>query len=87
MSGLLSQVGSKYREELKKNLCIFGKSRGNNSGKRELVQNLHRFNTCVYVGQLVQKMHGLGDFWDWDDENEWDGKGKKVMLKCVCGIY
>ena len=63
MSGLLSQVGSKYREELKKNLCIFGKSRGNNSGKRELVQNLHRFNTCVYVEQLVQKMHRLGDFW------------------------
>ena len=87
MSGLLSQVGSKYREELKKNLCIFGKSRGNNSGKRELVQNLHRFNTCVYVEQLVQKMHGLGDFWDWDDENEWDGKGKRVMLKCGCGIY
>ena len=51
------------------------------------MQNLHRFNMYVYVGQLVQKMHGLGDFWDWDDENEWDGKGKKVMLKCVCGIY
>ena len=60
---------------------------GNNIGKRELVQKLHRFNMYVYVGQLVQKMHGLGDFWDWDDENEWDGKGKKVMLKCVCGIY
>ena len=38
-------------------------------------------------GELVQKLHGLGDFWDWDDENEWDGKGKKVMLKCGCGIY
>lgn len=87
MSGLLSQVGSKYREELKKNLCIFGKSWGNNSVKRELVQKLHRLNICVYVGQRVQKMHGLGDFWDWDDENEWDGKGKKVMLKCGCGIY
>ena len=87
MSGLLSQVGSKYREELKKNLCIFGKSRGNNSGKRELVQNLHRFNTCVYVEQLVQKVHRLGDFWDWDDENEWDGKGKRVMLKCGSLIY
>ena len=48
-----------------------GKVWGNNIGKRE----------------LVQKMHGLGDFWDWDDENEWDGKGKKVMLKCECGIY
>ena len=55
--------------------------------KLELVQKLHRFNICVYVGQLVQKMHGLDDFWDWDDENEWDGKGKKVMLKCGCGIY
>ena len=87
MSGLLSQVGSKYREELKKNLCIFGKSRGNNSGKRELVQNLHRFNTCVYVEQLVQKVHRLGDFLGWDGENEWDGKGKRVMLKCGCGIY
>lgn len=64
-----------------------GKVWGNNIGKRELVQNLHRFNMYVYVGQLVQKMHGLGDFWDWDDENEWDGKGKKVMLKCGCGIY
>ena len=27
------------------------------------MQNLHRFNTCVYVEQLVQKMHRLGDFW------------------------
>ena len=34
MSGLLSQVGSKYREGLKKNLCIFGKSLGNNGGKK-----------------------------------------------------
>ena len=34
-------MGSKYREELKKNLCILGKSRGNNGGKRELVQKMH----------------------------------------------
>ncbi len=34
VSGLLSQVGSKYREELKKNLCIFGKSLGNNGEKK-----------------------------------------------------
>ena len=64
MSGLLSQVASKYREELKKNLCIFGKSLGNNGEKRELVQKMHGFNICVYVWQLVQKMHRLGDFWD-----------------------
>ena len=47
VSGLLSQVGSKYREELKKNLCIFGKSLGNNGEKRELVQKMHRLDYCV----------------------------------------
>ena len=87
MSGLLSQVGSKYREELKKNLCIFGKSLGKYYWKKGTSAKSAQVNICVYVGQLVQKMHELGDFWDWDDENEWVGKGKKVMLKCGCGIY
>lgn len=86
MSGLLSQVGSKYREELNKNLCISGKVWGI-MGKKGTSAKSAQVDTCVYVGQLVQKMHGLGNFWDWDDENEWDGKGKKVMLKCECGIY
>jgi len=56
-------------------------------GKKGTSAKSAQVDTCVYAGQLVQKMHGLGNFWDWDDENEWDGKGKKVMLKCECGIY
>lgn len=35
----------------------------------------------------MQNLHGFGDFLRWDGENEWDGKEKKVMLKCGCGIY
>ena len=62
VSGLLSQVGSKYREELKINLCTFGKSMGNSGGKKWGVASISG-ETWVkkYLDrELVQILHGLG---------------------------